>query len=172
LRSALGAVTVDLSGAERNNVGAEVANQAVQQLIWTATAASGRQIVRLLVDGEQVSELWGHVAVGGDLRRPPEAEVLAHVWLIDPQHGATVGKTFTVHISGVPYESTVHLTVKQGTKTVAKRFITVAGATYTQFGEGKLSLTLPVGKYTIYASEENAAGGPPNSVDDHAITVR
>ena len=164
-------VTVDLSGATTNSVGAEAAEQAVQQLIWTATAASGKSGVRLLLDGESVSELWGHVAVGGVLRRAPALNTLAHVWLIDPQHGATVPRTFTIHVSGAVFESTIQLRVRQGDQTVNKRFVTVAGSTAGHFGEAKTTLTLSPGSYVVEAYSESAVDGRPTFVDNHTITV-
>jgi hypothetical protein len=164
-----GVVTVDIEGAARNNVGSEVAHQAVQQLVWTATAASGQRGVRLFIDGQPVDELWGHVGVGGVLRRAPAEEVQAHVWLIDPQHGATVGRTFTVHVSGYVSEATINIRVRQGNRTVRTTFVTVSGQGH--FGEARTRLTLPAGQYTVEAFAPNEAGGPPLFLDDHAITV-
>jgi len=171
VRVAGGVVTVDIGGAARNNVGSEVADQAVQQLVWTATAASGQAGVRLLIDGQPVDELWGHVAVGGVLRRSPAEDVQAHVWLIDPQHGASVGRTFTVHVSGYVFESTIYIRARQGGRTVRETFVTVAGD--GNFGEARTRLTLPPGRYTLEAYEpSNATAGRELYLDDHVITVR
>jgi hypothetical protein len=168
---AAGVVTVDIRGATRNNVGSEAADQAVQQLVWTATAASGQDGVRLLIDGQPVDELWGHVAVGGVLRRSPAEDVQAHVWLIDPQHGANVGKTFTVHVSGYVSEATINIRARQGDRIVRQTFVTVAGDGH--FGEARTQLTLPAGRYTLEAyAPSNATAGRPLFLDDHAITVR
>jgi hypothetical protein len=165
------AVTVDLGGAARNSVGSEVAHQAVQQLVWTATAASAAPGVRLLVDGAPVDELWGHVDVRGVLRRAPAADVLAYVWLIEPQHGATVGRSFPVHVSGYVYEATINIRVRQGNRTVHTGFLTVAGDGL--FGEARTRLTLPAGRYTIEAFAPSQASGVdgPQFLDDHTITV-
>jgi len=163
-------VTVDLGGAATNSVGAEAAQQAVQQLVWTATAASGKSGVRLLLDGKPVSELWGHVSVGGVLKRATPLDTIALVWLIDPQHGATVPSTFTVHVSGAPYESTMYLRVRQGDRTVRQTFVNLAGEDL--FGEGKTTMTLPSGTYIIEAYGESAVGVGTTALDDHTITVR
>jgi hypothetical protein len=165
-----GAVTVDIGGAARNSVGSEAAHQAVQQLVWTATAASGQPGVRLRIDGQPVDELWGHVDVRGVLPRASAPDVLAHVWLIDPQHGATVGRDFTVHVSGYVPEATIHIRVRQGNRTVHTGFVTVAGDGL--FGEARTRLTLPAGRYTLEAFAPNqASGGGDLFLDDHAITV-
>jgi hypothetical protein len=165
-------VTVDIADARTNSVGAEVAHQAVQQLVWTATAASDKPGVRLLLDGKQIDELWGHVGIEGVLRRAPAADVLAHVWLIDPQHGATVAQTFTVHVSGYVHESTIQVLVRQGDRTVRETYVTVAGPASSPFGEAKTSLTLPPGTYTVEAySASNASSGRKLFLDSHTITV-
>ena len=164
------AVTVDIEGAARNNVGSEAAHQAIQQLVWTATAASGQPGVRLLMDGRPVDELWGHVDVRGVLRRAPAQDVLAHVWLIDPQHGASVGRTFTVHVSGYVHEATINIRVRKGNQTVRTTFVTVAGTGL--FGEARTRLTLPAGRYTIEAfAPNNASGLGDLFLDDHEVTV-
>lgn len=164
-------VTVDLSGAATNNVGAEAAQQAVQQLVWTATAASGRSGMRLLLDGALVHELWGHVSVDGVLTRAAALGTIALVWLIDPQHGATVPTTFTVHVSGAVHESTMHLRVRQGDQTVSQTFVTLAGTAADHFGEAKTTMTLPPGSYIIEAYGESAVGVGVTALDDHTITV-
>lgn len=164
-------VTIDLSGAATNSVGAEAAQQAVQQLVWTATAASGKPGVRLLLDGEPVSELWGHVSVDGVLKRAAPLGTVALVWLIEPQHGATVPTTFTVHVGGAPYESTIYLRVRQGDRTVSQTFVTLASVSGDRFGEANTTMTLPPGSYIIEASGESAVGVGSSALDDHTITV-
>jgi hypothetical protein len=96
--------------------------------------------------------------------------VLAHVWLIDPQHGATVGRTFTVHVSGYVHEATVNVRVRQGSRTVHTTFVTLAGG--DPFGEARTRLTLPAGRYTIEAFAPNQASvGGVLFLDDHEVTV-
>jgi hypothetical protein len=166
-----GTVTVDIAGASRNNVGSEAAHQAVQQLVWTATAASGRPGLRLLIDGQPVDELWGHVAVGGTLRRAAQEEVQARVWLIDPQHGATLGRTFTVNVTGYAYEGTIHIVARQGGRVVRQTFVTESGE--GKFGQAQTTLTLPPGSYTIEAySDSGISNGGKPFLDDHVVTVR
>ncbi len=164
-------VTVDISRAAANSIGAEAAEQALQQLIWTATAASGAPGVRLLLDGQPVTELWGHVEVSGVLKRAAALGTVSQLWLIDPQHGSTVAPTFTVHVSGSVFESTVQLRVRQGDQTVTEKFITLAGGSEGQFGEAKTSLTLSPGSYIVEAYAESAVDGRVSFLDNHTITV-
>jgi hypothetical protein len=167
-----GVVTVDLSGAARGGAGSEAAHQAVQQLVYTVSAVvGGNPGVRLLLDGRETDELWGGVGVGGVLRKAPLVDVQALVWLISPQHGQTVDGTFEVHVAGVVHEATVQLRVRQGTRTVQSRFVTLSRGA-PGFGDTKTRLTLDPGTYTIEAYETSAADGSELHLDDHEVTVR
>lgn len=164
-------VTVDLTGAAVSGATGEEATLAVQQLVWTATATSGKPGVRLLLDGAPAGRLWGQVDVSGTLRRAPAADVLGLVWLVSPQHGATVGRTFEVHIAGIVFEATAHLRVRQGSRTVSDQVVTLSTGAPAQ-GERKVSLTLAPGTYTLEAYEISPADGSEQHLDDHVITVR
>lgn len=164
-------VVVDLTGVAQNSVGTEVANQAVQQLIWTATANTGLDLVRILVDGRPVSELWGAVAVGGDLRRGDSTQVLGAVWLISPQEGDSVNRTFEIHVSGTTFESNVVIRARQGGTTVQQTHVTVSPGQPAR-GEARTTLTLPPGTYQLEAFEFSAEDGSVIHLDGHQITVR
>lgn len=171
VRVADGVAVVDLAGAAVNGAGDAEAELAVQQLVWTATAVRGVTGVRLRLDGAPVDRLWDRIDVGGTLRRAPAIDVLAQVWLVSPQHGNTVGRTFQVHVAGIVFEATAHLRVRQDGRTVAERVLTLSiGA--PQQGETKLDLTLPPGTYVLEAYEISAADGSEQHLDDHTITVR
>lgn len=163
-------VTVDLAGAAVNGAGAEASAQAVQQLVWTATAASGKPNVVIKLDGKPVSELWGHVDVSKPLKRGPAADVLAAVWLIDPQHGAKVGRTFTVHLAGIVFEAQAHLRISQGGTVVADQPVLLGAGAPAQ-GSAKLSITLEPGTYLVEAFEISAKDGSVQHIDNHTITV-
>ncbi|HEX2357353.1 MAG TPA: Gmad2 immunoglobulin-like domain-containing protein [Micromonosporaceae bacterium] len=167
-----GVVTVDLAGAGRNDVGSEAAHQAVQQLVWTVGAVvGGAPGVRLVLDGRGVGELWGSVDISGVLRRDPHIDVAGLVWLINPQEGQTVGRTFQVHVAGVAFEATVQLRVRQGDRTVDEQFVTLSAGP-PSVGEARVSLTLAPGTYTLEAYELSAADGSVQHLDDHTFTVR
>ena len=99
-------------------------------------------------------------------------DTLAMLWLIDPQHGDTVGRTFTVHLAGSVHEATAQLRIRQGEKIVHQRYVTLdAGAPGR--GEGFAELTLPPGDYTIEAYEESmVADEGERHLVDAVITVR
>jgi hypothetical protein len=167
-------VTVDLSGAGEagtTTLDSERALIAVQELVWTATAASGEPGVRLLLDGVAPDLLWGHVAGDEVLRRAPMVDVAAPVWLIAPQQGAVVGREVDVHVAGFVFEATAQLRVRRGEEVVAERVLTLSAGGPAQ-GEANVTLTLAPGTYVIEAYELSAVDGSVQHLDDHTVTVR
>jgi len=148
-------LTVDLSAAPPDDV-------ARQQLVWTvAGVLGGDPSVRLLHDGRPA---W-------TLRKAPAVDALAPVWLIEPGHGATVGRTFEVHVAGAVFEATAQLRVRQGRTIVAEKVLTLSIGAPSR-GEARITLTLAPGTYTLEAYEISAADGAVQHLDDHTVTVR
>ena len=100
-------ITVDVSpDAFNSNLDEDMAKRAIQQLVYTATAAgassglvdSGQQIqVVILVDGHTDYLAFNHVRLGTPT--PRGAGMVAPVWIIDPQEGVGVADG-SVKISG------------------------------------------------------------------------
>ncbi|MEV4133694.1 Gmad2 immunoglobulin-like domain-containing protein [Dactylosporangium sp. NPDC049742] len=153
---------------------------AVQQLVSTVAAAASytsvKRIdgVRITVDGSAVAKLWGAVDTSRPVKQLPPSEIYAPVWVIDPQQGQVVGKSFTVHLSGIVSEGTVHLRIRGGAGGVEQVVVDqpvqlTAGA--PAVGEARVPLTLPTGRYTIEAYYVSMADGSVQGVDDHEFTV-
>lgn len=144
---------------------------AVQQLVWTVSAAVADTPVGhvdgvvLLVDGAAVGSLWGLVETGGVLRAEPPAGILAPLWLVEPHEGATLGKTFTAHVTGTVFEATLRLRVRVADGDVVKN----ETMTLDRRGEATLQVTLPPGRYVV---EAFMANGGVEGLDDHTITVK
>jgi hypothetical protein len=170
-----GVATVNLSAAaQRTHAPPETARMAVQQLVWTLTAADqdGRERVRLLVDGQPVRNLWeSGVSVTDPVGRSTGQDVLAPVWITDPPEGATAGRTVRLRGQATVFEATVSIEVRQGEKVVQQTFAT---ATIAAPGRGQWSttLTLAPGTYEIKAFESSALDGRALAVDSKRITVR
>lgn len=176
------ALTVDLSADAIANtqVGSELAERAVQQLVYTATAAArqaGRpaRTVTITIDGK-ARDAWGAVRLGTPTARAPMASVQAHAWVTTPQEGARLrpGKvSFTGF--GTSFEATFgwKVTSRSG-GTVAKGFA-MGGTGDGGFGEMRFSATLRPGTYTVVLSTDDPSGGtegPGPAVDDKRFTVR
>jgi hypothetical protein len=171
-----GIATVDLSGTGTRPPAQPAL--AVQQLVWTVAAAVAdtpvRRLdgVRLLVAGAAPGPLWGSVDVSGPLRQAAAVDVLAPVWLIEPHEGASVGKTFTVHLAGIVFEATVRLRVRSAAGQVVKDQTVTLNRGAPAQGEATLAVTVPPGRYTVEAFFVSARDGSEQGMDDHDITVR
>jgi spore germination protein GerM len=91
-------ITVDVSAdAFNSNLDADMAQRAIQQLVYTATAAgassglvdAAQQLeVVILVDGHTDYHAFKHVQLGAPM--PRSVGMVAPVWIIDPQEGVEV----------------------------------------------------------------------------------
>jgi hypothetical protein len=164
-------VTVDLTGVRGGSPTGDRAPRTVDQLVWTVTAASGKPLVRLLIDGASVDRLWGVTAVRDVMRRGDAVQALGAVWLFDPQQGDHVGRTFTMRLAAInPQEGTVYVQARQGNQVVLFDYVTMSGGAPSQ-AQGTITLTLPPGRYTVEAFGISMADGSQQFPDDHDITV-
>ena len=178
-------ITVDMSAdAFNSNVDPVMAERAVQQLVYTATAAAasaglvdtGQQIqVVVLVDGHTDYIAFNHVRLGSPTAR--SAGMVAPVWIIDPQEGASV-EDGTVKISGrstapggrlrweiLRVDGSVEIRYLNGSVT--------ASAETGQSGAFSLSASLGPGTYEVRVSQLDEANPAEDlNVDTRGFTVK
>ena len=178
-------ITVDVSAdAFNSNVDADMAERAIQQLVYTATAAgasagltdTGQQIqVVILVDGHTDYVAFNRVRLGSPTSR--SAGMVAPVWIIDPQEGTEVADG-AVKISG---RSTVPggklrweiLRVDGASKTPYLDGNITASADASKPGLFNLSLNLGPGEYEVRVSQvEPGSKVQDLNVDTRGFTVR
>lgn len=148
-------VTVDLTAAPPDDI-------AAQQLVWTVAAAvGGDPQVRLRHDGRDVRTL----------RKAPALDTLGALWLIEPQQGATVARTFDVHAAGAVFEANALLTVRMGRTVVTEKILTLSAGAPAR-GEARITLTLAPGTYVLELYAHSAEDGSVQHLDDHTVTVR
>lgn len=172
-------ITVDLSeDAFNSNLDADTALRAVQQLVYTATAAaassglidSGQQIrVRILVDGHTDYMAFGQVQLGALMTRMPGLS--APVWIIDPQENVdlapgSVKITGRSTVAGGKLRWQILRTATNGTTSAFLTGETTAAADTGGAGLFSLSLTLPVGEYEAKIAQL----GPDDQVDRNEET--
>ncbi|MER7275925.1 Gmad2 immunoglobulin-like domain-containing protein [Dactylosporangium sp. NPDC000244] len=169
-----GVVTVDLGGVGSAPADAKLA---AQQLVYTVLAAATYTSVRhadgvrVLVDGAPVARLWGVVDTSGPLRQGTLADLQAPVWVIEPDQGAVVGKSFTVYLAGVVPEGTVNLRVRDAAGNPVYERIVQLSAGAPALGEARVPVSLPTGRYTVEAFFLSAQDGSVQWVDDHEFSV-
>lgn len=172
-------ITVDVSeDAFNSNLDADTAVRAVQQLVYTATAAaassglidSGQQIrVRILVDGHTDYVAFKHVQLGALMARA--SGLVAPVWIIDPQENVEVANG-SVKITGrstLPGGRLGWQILKSegdGNKTPFLTGETTAATDPAQAGVFTLALTLPAGDYELRVSQSSAEGAPQDLYED------
>ncbi|SLJ98031.1 Immunoglobulin-like domain of spore germination [Arthrobacter sp. P2b] len=177
-------ITVDVSeDAFNSNLDADMAARAIQQLVYTATAAaassglidSGQQIrVRILVDGHTDYVAFDHIQLGALMTRT--AGLVAPVWIIDPQENVEVGGG-SVKITGrnTTAGGKLRWQILQSRDNGAKEpFLTgetTASAEQGQAGVFTLALNLPPGDYELRVSQAGTGDQPDQYEDTRAFKV-
>lgn len=176
------AITVDLSAdaVSGTQVGSELAERAVQQLVYTATAAAAQAgspatTVTITIDG-QARDAWGAVRLGEPTRRAPLSSVQAHAWVTSPQEGDVVrAGTVAFKGFGTSFEATFGWKVLSSTGAVVARGSAMGGTGDGGFGEVSFSARLAAGTYTVELATDDPSGGAEGNgpaTDDKRFTVR
>jgi hypothetical protein len=175
------ALTVDLSrdALASTHVGSELAELAVQQLVYTATAAAYQAgtpatTVRILVNG-QPADAWGVVRVGEPTARAPIGDVQAQAWVTSPQEGQRL-QAGTVRFTGfgTSFEATFAWKVTSSTGVVVAQGPTMGGTGDGGYGSFTFSARLTPGSYVVKVSTDDpsdGAGGRGPATDDKHFTV-
>ncbi|WP_371875940.1 GerMN domain-containing protein [Pseudarthrobacter sp. SSS035] len=179
-------ITVDVSeDAFNSNLDVDMAGRAIQQLVFTATAAaassglidSGQQIqVRILVDSHTDYVAFDHVQLGDPMSRA--AGMVAPVWIIDPQEGTdlaggSVKITGRSTVPGGKLRWQILRAEANGNKTPYLTGETTAAAEAAQTGVFTLALSLSSGNYELRVSQVDAAGTSQElNVDTRNFNVR
>ena len=164
-------ITVDISrDAFNSNLDAGMAQRAVQQLVYTATAAasssglinSGQQIqVVILVDGHTDYMAFGQVKLGQPMER--NASLVAPLWIIDPQEDTTLPPG-VVKFNGRSTDSSRPVSWQilqensKGERTSLSTGQTTATGDPGQYGVFTFSTTLKAGRYELRVSQVDEAG--------------
>lgn len=158
--------TVDLSGFV--SLGAAFESAAVQQLVYTVTAADPTVTsVRLLVNGAAPPS--GHSDWSAPISRAPALGTVANVWILAPEQGTTVGSPVTVSVYGTGWEGNVPLKVFQGATEVASTFVTTEMG---GFREASTTITLSPGAYQLRAYNDNGKDASLQLWDTKDFTVQ
>ncbi|HEY5182600.1 MAG TPA: Gmad2 immunoglobulin-like domain-containing protein [Dermatophilaceae bacterium] len=175
------AITVDLSSDAFSNtqVGSELADRAVQQLIYTATAAALKagtpaSTVKITVDGAAV-DVWGVIRLGEAMQRAPVSAVQAHTWVTSPQEGEDLpAGTVTFKGFGTAFEANFVWEVRSDSGALVAKGFTMGGTGDGKFGEFTFTAKLTAGTYSVKVSGSDGSGGaegPGPAVDDKTFTV-
>jgi hypothetical protein len=166
-------VTVDLAGAAVNAYDPPSEKAALQQLIYTATAASKTSKMVLLLDGRPVAKLWNLLPTGGELARGPMVDYFAPVWIIDPQTDATVSGTVTVFAAGIVPEAQMRVRIRNASNQIVYDHGLLLSIGAPSQGTGTLKVAgLAPGTYTVEGFYYSLKDGSVQGTDNHTFTVR
>jgi hypothetical protein len=161
--------TVDLSGIA-DGLGGLAEGIALQQLVYTVTAASGQPKVRVLRDGQPTDSIFGHVSTKDPLTRGAAVDVLYGVRIISPQQGEQPGQEVKIHLAGIAFEATVTFDVLRDGKVVKHQVVTLDAGAPKQ-GEFTTTVQLDPGEYVIQAYAVSQKDGGRQHQDSHTFTV-
>ncbi|WP_347111192.1 GerMN domain-containing protein [Paenarthrobacter sp. S56] len=172
-------ITVDISrDAFNSNLDAGMAQRAIQQLVYTATAAasssglinSGQQIqVVILVDGHTDFMAFGQVKLGQAMAR--DASLVAPIWIIDPQEDSTL-PAGSIKFNGRSTDSSkpVSWQILQDNGSGARTSLLTGQVKATgepgQFGVFSFSASLKPGKYELRVTQVDESGKSDESTLD------
>jgi hypothetical protein len=167
-----GVIVVDLTGVGPGQVGSELAEVTVQQLVFTVQGAlQSTDPVRILVDGAPVPELWGTVDTSVPVERGDPYRLRSLVQIDSPANGAQVGRDVEVRGEAAVFEATVLWEVLRDDALVQKGFTSTAEG--QRFAPFAFTVTLEPGEYTVRIREDDPSDreGRPVLSDDKRITV-
>lgn len=141
-------------------VGTREAELAVQQLVWTATAAAQSNApVTILVDGAPY-DAWGAVALGGAMTRAPQQDVQAPVWVESPTEGQQVAPgVLTVTGVSTAFEATLSWELTTDDAEVVGSGFTMGGSMGAYAPYEITTPELAPGTYTIVVWAPDESGG-------------
>jgi hypothetical protein len=165
-------IVVDLLAAGPPQLGTELAELTVQQLVFTVQAAlQAEDPVRILVGGARVPELWGAVETGAPVERGDPYALRSLVQIDAPAEGAQVGREVEVRGEAAVWEATVLWEVLRDGAIVQKGFTSTAEG--QRFAPFAFTVTLEPGEYTVRVREDDPSDGEgrPVQSDDKTFTV-
>jgi hypothetical protein len=172
-----GTAVIGLTGSSLSErpagLGADEASLAVQQLVYTATAALQRNVtVEFELDERPMATLLG-VDVSEGVGRRGEAETLAPVWVTSPQDGDTVGSTFTVEGQGAFFEATVSWQLLDDAGDVVEEGFTTAQECCVMSPYRFQVKGVDPGDYTlrVYQADTSGEPGAVETEDTKRLTV-
>ncbi|TJY70352.1 hypothetical protein E4J89_06495 [Arthrobacter sp. CAU 1506] len=182
-------ITLDISSdAFKRRVDAGIAERAVQQLVYTATAAAANAglsnsdnplEVVILVDGHHGYKAFGHVTLGEPMSR--DGSLAAPVWIIDPAQGVTSEGRVEVFGRGVAFESQLRWQIfritdldKPSEGKLVKAGTVSVDAPAGEIGEYKFSQKLDPGTYELYVFHEDVSGQTEErqNADSKVFTIK
>lgn len=166
----------DESWLDAGSLDADLAELAVQQLVYTLQGTIGKRLpVTVEYDGRPADTLLGVDASGG-LKAAPQLDVLAFMNVTEPAEGTTVSGSFTATGRASSFEATVGWTIEDSTGTVVLEGFATADGWLDKLYPWTTRIdvsSLEPGNYTFIARTDDPSGGEGRgpTEDTKRITV-
>jgi hypothetical protein len=171
------AIEVELSGPGAGGFDAETQRLAVQEIVWTAQAASQTSLLVRIRVADGSTTLFGSISTDQDFTRPPSDrlyEDVAPIWVTAPTRDQVLPAAKPVVVKGlaIVFEATVNWQLDRGTTQVSTGHATASIGAPMQ-GAYSFSLgRLAAGDYTIRVRELSAQDGSVSAEKAVSFTVR
>ena len=154
------------------NVGAEAEARAIDQLVWTLTGMSPEiQSVTILVDGEAVESLAGHVDATMPFVRSQGIDVLSPIQISTPLEDQILTNPVVIEGQACTFEANVVWELVRGDVVLKSGFTTAESACPERSSWSVTFDELEAGSYVFSAWEESAADGSRLALDTRSFSV-
>ncbi len=157
--------TVTVTFATAPKLAGAAAAMAVQQVVYTVTAADPTVTkVRVVAPGLPAA------LTGTATGRGEELDMLASVWLLAPLDGGAAGTPMTVSGTASVFEATVSIEVRRDSAVLARATATASVGAPGR-GEWSTTVSVPPGEYVVAAFEVSEKDGSRVGVDTKRVSV-
>ena len=154
------------------NVGAEAESRAIDQLLWTASGIDENiDGIRLLVDGEPIESLAGHVDATSVIKRQETYQVLSNLQISSFREGAVLKNPVNIWGQACTFEANVVWTLRKDGKVLKKAPTTAASACPDRSSWNVELGLLGVGSYSFTVQDFSAEDGSLSAQDNKNFTV-
>ncbi len=165
--------TVDFKSVPKKRLESDVAQVALQQLVYTVQGASGATVpVEVTLQGKPVSELFG-VDIKQPLGRAQSLDVQAYIWITAPENDAVLTAPFKV--SGIAAVNEAQLNwriTSEDNRKVLREGVATTDEAFKLTPYSFVVAKLPAGRYTLEVFEVSAADGRQTSTDTKTLVVK
>jgi hypothetical protein len=165
--------TVDFDRLPTQRLEPDVAQMALQQLVYTVQGASGQTVpIEVTLGGKPVTHLFG-VEIKQPLGRAQSLDVQALIWITTPENGAVVRSPLKVSGLAAAHEAQLNWRItSEDTRRVIDEGVATTEEAYKFTPYSFVVAKLPAGRYTLEVFEVSVADGRQTSTDTKSILVR
>lgn len=154
------------------NVGAEAESRAIDQLLWTVSGIDPTITgILLLVDGQPIESLAGHVDASKKIMKQMSYEVLSNLQISSFAQGEILSTPVVISGEACTFEANVLWTLRKDDKVIKSEPTTAKSACPDRSTWSVTLGNLTPGNYSFTVEDFSAKDGSLSSRDDKTFTV-